>query len=187
MRVVALLLTTAIIAVCGMTGCSSGQDGADTPPVPRPKAWPRIDIYPETYITIDSLSLPLSVNRGSTTRRVKTGNINSEALDVVYPRYGATIHLTLLKPRHEPRLALNRAIDSRLQRINLNLGATPASVTSQTNTHGINTMLVRSLSAIPTPLQAIATDSTTFLLSATVYLPFHPSVGATDSLAPVLA
>lgn len=179
-------IITAMIAICSITGCSSGQNDADTPPTPRPKAWPRINTYPEVYTTNNTLSIPLSVNSGTTTHSVNTGNANSEALDIVYPRYRATINLTLLKPRHGSDFALKKAIDSRLERINLNLGTSQASVVSQTNQNGINTLLVKSLSAIPTPLQILATDSSTFLLSATVFIPFRPSVGATDSLAPVI-
>ena len=46
--------------------------------------------------------------------------------------------------------------------------------------------LVRAATAIPTPLQMVATDSRRHIVTATAFVDFMPSVSATDSLAPVI-
>ena len=177
-RLTALLAAAALL--CLGAACSR-DDSSGQAPVPRPKAYARAYDYGHSYRALDSLPLHIEANAAATVRRPRPG-----AVDIVYPRYNATIHLSLVTlPADDPE-AISRARHSRLERAALNLGATRASDSQHTNPAGFSVITLRALSAIPTPLQLIADDGRRHLLSATAFVGFTPSPSATDSLAPLI-
>lgn len=184
-RHTAAALLAGLMLMTGGASCSS-HDNDDTAAVPRQKAYARINTYPETYRLIDSLPYTIMANAGARVTAVPTGNPQTRAWDIAYPRYRATIHLTERRlPAPDPA-AMAALIDSRLQRMSLNTGTAPINTYNSTGASGLSTLMVTTLSATPTPVQILATDSASYLLTAGAYIEFEPSVGATDSLMPVI-
>lgn len=187
-RLVAVIIPVAIALTTfvGVTAaCSS--DSQNTPPTPRAKAYPRLNTYPAEYRLLDSVPYRVMINRHTTVSDVPVDAADSRAWNIAYPRYGATIHLTVRSLPKADAHAMSRMIDGRLQRMSLNIGASPSEAVSATNPAGVSTLMLTTGSATPTPVQILATDSASYLLSAGVYINFSPSVSATDSLAPVIS
>lgn len=167
------------MAAACLWGCSGG-DNSQAPAVPRAKAFPRPYDYGRSYRTVDSLPLHLEANTNATVR------LTPQGADIIYPRYRATIHVSSLTLPSDDPCAIARELDGRRQRIALNLGQARAEELTLPNDGAMEVSLVRAATAIPTPLQMVATDSRRHIVTATAFVDFMPSVSATDSLAPVI-
>ena len=80
------LLLSAVVAVL-VVGCSRDVS------TPRPEAFPRMEIYDSAYVDVDA-AIPLSVNASATAEVLKNG----EWIDVVYPRYGGEMSVSIVFP-----------------------------------------------------------------------------------------
>lgn len=170
-------LLLAVICLCLLASCSSDSGSA---PVPRPRAYPRIEAYPAEYRPVDSLALSFEAN-SSARVRIK----GPAAADIIYPRYNATVYVSVISLPAPDSAAIARALSSRLERAAMNLGATQAHTIDSTS-GDFDTQIIRADGAVPTPVQLIATDYARRLLTATAFVEFIPSPSATDSLAPVI-
>lgn len=178
-NILAALAALAILAAC------SGADSQGESTTPRPKAFPRIESYGSEYRAIDSMPLHIEANAKAHVRIVSSES-SAAGADIVYPRYGATIHLSALTLSADDPAHIDRLLRSRLERAALNLGSTQSTLSESINDAGFSLRLIRADAAVPTPVQLIATDGRRHLLSATAFISFTPSTSATDSLAPVV-
>lgn len=163
---------TAILVSCG-----SGDTG-----VPRPHAFPRVEMY-------DTVSRVIDLGHGDI-RACAAADIHLKgvgACDIVYPRYGATIYVSIV-------LAAPDSLDyhwaNRNQRIALNLEGVSAHDAAVTAPAGCVARLVVADGVSVTPVQAVCIDTVRYMvLSATAFM-HHPvasdAVGAVDSLRPVI-
>lgn len=179
MRWLAVLTAATVLA----GACSQqGQDGTKGT-VPLPEAYPRIDAYPARYTVYDSLPVALSVN-SAVTPVLKPGR--TPGLDIPYPRYNATVYLTVIPDAYAD---FDQIWNARRARIDNNLGdiATSAmEVTSQADTSFISA-IVLAKSATQTPVQLLgASRRHGIIISATAFL--HDNVKATnlDSISPAI-
>lgn len=179
MRWLAVLTAATVLA----GSCSQqGQDGTKGA-VPLPEAYPRIDTYPARYTVYDSLPVALSVN-SAVTPVLKPGR--TPGLDIPYPRYNATVYLTVIPDAYDD---FDQIWNARRARIDNNLGdiATSAmEVTSQADTSFISA-IVLAKSATQTPVQLLgASRRHGIIISATAFL--HDNVKATnlDSISPAI-
>ncbi len=178
------LVTTIIVVVLMLAACSGGG-GGDNVPVPRRKAFPRIEVYPAKYRTADSL-LPLNIeiNTGAELHNLVTHGDNF-SLDVVYPRYRAVVHVWAINLCKDDTAKIADIKRSRLERVALNLGVADAVTTPIVNDFGLHALIIDASTPIPTPIQLIAGDDRRVLVTATAFVDFKPSPVAADSLAPV--
>ncbi len=155
MRRIPILLTaiTAIISA----GCRKSTDN----PVPRPVAYPRIEVYKPVYDTIDTVGVLLPVNKGAT-RSIRPNGDGNTWIDVTYPRYRAILRYTL---SDHDRATLAKAIDNRLTRMSLNSGGNTTEIIELQSLDGISSTIFVTPGATVTPVQILSTDSTSFLLS----------------------
>lgn len=152
-----------------ITGCARRPA-----PTPRPEAFPRIEIYPETYSEVNGLMVNDSA-------RVENGD--SEGwFDIVYPAYNARINCTLT--RVETPEGLAAVIDNRLERLERNASGAPGELTELISAGGIGCMIMVTPGALATPVQFLATDSASRVLSGTAVFA-SPGV-APDSVAPAV-
>lgn len=84
------LLPIALLLSVTAAGCSGG----DTTAVPRPEAFPRIELPVPDYSAPDSLPVSFEVNRADTRVECRTADNGAVWLTVDYPRHGAAIYLT---------------------------------------------------------------------------------------------
>jgi len=192
---------------CGaLAACSSADSKHADTPVPRPHAFPRVDIYPAEYRILDSLPLAVTVNSHAGIIRKPSANpsakpstknsefsvssvfsnLHSSAADIRYPNYGATVHLSVIRLPRPDSAHIMRLTDDRIERIGLNIGNSQTVTTEDVNAAGFSTLIVTTVDATPTPVQMMASDGAQFIVSATAFIPFQPSSLATDSLRPII-
>lgn len=154
----------------------AGCDFNNSRPVatPRPEAFPRIETYAPEFRT---LALPfgpdsLTVNAGA------GADISPDGwIDIAYPAYGVTVRATL-SPVGVTTVA--EVLSNRLERLERNLGGARAQ--SARTGRG---MVVVAPTALRTPVQLLATDSATWVLSA-VAVADWPAGTDPDSVAPIV-
>ena len=97
----------------GLLMCSCG--GGERTAVPRPKAFPRINLYEAEYVQDTVNGLTLSVN-SSALREHPAEN----QLTVHYPAYGLNLYVTVLHPEARNMESL---VAGRMQRMELDMGS----------------------------------------------------------------
>lgn len=170
-----------IPVVLALSAC--GGKG-DYTPVPRPEAYPRIAEMAEEFDTVHALSVSLVVNRDA--RLVVKDSVSLiQSADVVYPREGVTVYITVVNGLSEPA-DMERAIDARLHRIDANLAGTPAQVLSVESHSAFDKRIVRATGTTSTPVQLLGTDAKRgILVTATAFMNTTPATPY-DSIAPLI-
>lgn len=173
--------------------CGSNVSG-DADAVPRRRAYPRIELPDSAFTFIQtesnglslspSISPSLSLAMNNATEYAvhsKEGNA-SLFIDVDYPGLNAAIYFTIT-PVDNTTLAA--VIDNRLERVSLNLGGADAELLEFDSPAGFENKVFVSRADISTPVQFIATDGETTVISGTSFLKDASAANA-DSLAPVV-
>lgn len=172
-------------------GCGSNVSG-DADAVPRRRAYPRIELPDSAFTFIQtesngfslapSRSLSLAINNATEYAvHSKDGNA-SLFIDVDYPGLNAAIYFTITPVDNT---TLTSVIDNRLERVSLNLGGADAELLEFDSPAGFENKMFVSRADISTPVQFIATDGETTVISGTSFLKDASAANA-DSLAPVV-
>lgn len=168
-RLAAIATLAALLAACSDSGHRS---------VPRPTAYPRIPVCDTATVALSSGTFDMRVSAAAVSREKEPG-----WLDIVYPSYGVTVHLTAMSFGNTADL--DRALDNRMQRMSLNFGDTPADTRTFTNDAGIECLIAGSPDAATAPIYIIARrdGSRPALLSAAAV--FRGATKPVDSVYPV--
>lgn len=142
-------------------------------PTPRPVAYPRIELYPEAYHPVEVLGKTLQINDSA---RFMEGE-QPGWFNIEYPAYGVTVQATLTLASGGELL---QALDNRTERMARNLAGASAELTQ-----GQGVTLITAPTALRTPVQILATDSLTWVLSAVAVTDWSATT-PTDSIAPIL-
>lgn len=143
-------------------------------PIPRPEAYPRIDLYSEEYSEVAVMDKVLRIN--SSAEFVTSDKPGW--FDIRYPEYGVTVNATLT---YATGADLAAALDNRTERMARNLGGASAELTQ-----GGGITLLSAPGALHTPVQLLATDSLTWVLAA-VAVTDWPAGTPADSVAPIVS
>lgn len=144
-------------------------------PVPRRTAYPRVEALPDSMVSRQLGNISVQINSSAITVQPKEGWMN-----VSYPVFGATLHLTS-SPYRTPQ-QLTQTLENRLERMSLNLGDTPARELKFTNDAGFEcTLLAAESGATPLQLLAVGPDE---VFSGVVV--FNGSTTPVDSIAPII-
>lgn len=146
-------------------------------PVPRRTAYPRVAEIGTAMRLADSLPVHFEVNAEATLSRPR-----KDWLDVTYPMYGATVHITFTEVRGE---TLDKTKANRMERVMLNTGGLPSERREWINAAGFDILTVHT-DGCATPYQFIATDGQRHVVSGAVYFASPAATQATDSIAPML-
>lgn len=155
----------------------AGCVGADHRPtaVPRPRAYPRAELYPEAYSPVEAGGITLMVNDSARVSVSPGGWV-----DIAYPAYGVTVNCTVTPVCGA---TLGSVLDNRSERMALNAGSAYGEITRLTAASGAGATLLESHGAGLTPLQFLATDSSSWVLSGAATM---ADVASTDSIRPVI-
>lgn len=165
-----LVILTSVLAACSHGG------GADTA-TPRRHAYPRVQTYDSVYTAVDSFPVHFEVNAQAGRRLPRPG-----WLDVAYPAYGATMHVSALSYSGD---RLEAEIEKRRERMSLNLyglSAVTEHITSADSS--FEAVLLVSSDATTTPLQFLATNGHGMLVTGSAYMPGVRPESPADSIAP---
>lgn len=159
------------IASALLAGCTASGGGDRPAPVPRPRAYPRASLYPRSYSPLRlENGVSLNINDSARVIAVRPG-----WFDVVYPAYGITVNCTLTQAA---AAEIAGVIDNRTERMARNIEGHYGEVAQRP---GVT--IITSATALRTPVQFLATDSATYVLSGVAVADFPPGAPA-DSVAP---
>lgn len=130
-----------VIAACVLM-CSCG--GGERTAVPRPKAFPRVALYPEEYVVDTVNGVPLSVNSAATADHPA---VNQLTLD--YPAYGIKLYVTVLHPQADRMQSL---VSGRMQRMELDMGSDLTVETAENDLY-LRTLGMARSEITPTPYE----------------------------------
>ena len=149
---------------------------------PQPEAVPRATAYPRPALP-DTASTTTQI--GSITTRICAQAIvaqpRSDWLSVSFPTLNASIHITATDTTAQ---ALQQVKANRMQRLMLNIGSATSSNREFTTANGFDAIITTAPHS-PTPVQFLATDQSTIVVSGAVYIP-EANIAAPDSIAPVI-
>ncbi len=162
-----------------LSDCSGG--GGDVA-VPRREAFPRIQLYDTAYRAVEGLPLTLSVNVSALTSVAeRDGGL---WVDIVYPRYHATVYVTLTRV---DAVTLPAVMENRLRRMELNRGGEPAEDVEEVESPaGFLASIVAGDAAGLIPMQFISTDHERWVVSGAVVMAGATRTAARDSVRPVV-
>ena len=167
------LLTASILFA---SGCSQSRGPA---PVPRPTAYPRIEIATAEYVPATGTPLEFDVNRTASTVRCDTASNGAVWLTVTYAP-GASIYVTFTPVESDAEAVAVAA--NRYERLSRDLGRAMWSVDALTASADTFTMYTTD-EAVPTPAAAIAILPG-MVVSGTVALTSPAFIANPDSMAP---
>lgn len=149
---------------------------------PRPTGYFRIDSYPAQYTSVQLGNISLHIN-DSAQRIIPDATTDKGVhwLNVVYPRYNATLYLSYI-PLNENLDRLMAESIELVYRQNVNTEQVEAIAYEDYEARLYATLFTLSAESA-TPIQFIATDSTQYLLRGALY--YDNSVKS-DSVAPSL-
>lgn len=172
-RILFIYLTvTTVLLSCGRSDTS----------VPRPMAYPRIDLCDTVYTAASDFPIHFEVNTAATLiADTVAGSGQGLWFDVRYPSYRATVHCTLTAV--SDTASRNAVLQNRAQRIALNISDHHAQITEMTTPYGYTARLYKSPYTTVTPLQFLAAASHHVVSGALMFdtLPQSP-----DSVMPVI-
>ncbi len=171
-------VVAAAVAVTVLSGCGERRQ----PPVPRQHAYQRIELYDRDYKTVEAGGVDILVNRCARLLGDSTSSTGSRWLTWSYPRYRATVYLTVTPVNP---VTLSDVIDNRLERISLNAYGTHPEVCEAGNGKFDGAVYV-SMSGTATPVQFLSTDNLSTVVSGAVSLDDEAAVANNDSVAPVI-
>jgi len=173
----AAVVVLSLVMSLFLSSCGSDY-GAAGSAVPKRRAYPRIEPYPEEYVAVPGIPVSFEVNSSAV---LKSGQSDARLFDVCYERFGAVLHCTFT-PASGHRL--RSVLDNRTERISLNLGDNSAELTEiVSHQGGVYASVLTAPSAEVTPIQFLATDSASFVLSGALVL---GRAGTPDSIRPIL-
>lgn len=149
---------------------------------PRPSGYFRIDPYPASYSATHIGNLSLQINDSA--RCITPDATTSQGvhwLNIVYPRYNATIYLSYIPLQNNLAQLMAESIEL-VYRQNVNTDQVEAVAYEDKEAHLYATLFTLSAESA-TPIQFIATDSIQYLLRGALY--FDNAVKS-DSVAPSL-
>lgn len=177
-------LSEIIFALLGallLAGCTGGSDNRATA-IPRPTAWPRIQLYDSVFTAVENAPVNLEANNAAT---LTVKNDKNYGLDIGYPAYNATVYVTVISNINDSH-TLAQVLDGRRERISRNLGTTHATAMQQTNNHGFECIIVEAGAATQTPAQLLAWNREKgVVVTATAFLSSPVTAQNLDSIAPV--
>lgn len=168
MRFRPLLLCLSLLPA--LAGCSRRPA-----PVPRPQAWPRVEVYPAAY----HQERGLQVNDSAIIEQ----GAKPEFFDIVYPAYGARINLT--ETRAGSPGELSEAVANRMERMERNAAGQAGELTSLTSDGGFGAIMLVTPAGLMTPVQFLATDSVRTMISGTAVFTRADALNP-DSVAPLV-
>ncbi len=167
----------AIPALALMLALSAASCRDDNSAVPRRYAYPRVAPCDTTVVSARLGDFRIQINADADTTMPA-----SNWLNIIYPHYGVTVHLSANS--FDNNSALQAAIANRRQRMELNFGATPAEAISFNNGAGISCTIAGSPDAgsAPVYITAVNPHNRSMLSGAAVFAgPTTP----VDSVEPV--
>ncbi|MCY7359168.1 MAG: gliding motility lipoprotein GldD [Rudanella sp.] len=173
-----------LVALLGLTACSSSTSNSDADYIPKPKGYPRIDLPPHRYVSIaPTHPYQFEVNRIARVLPDTFSRAEPHWIFVDYPAFHATIQLTYKPVLNDPARLRAMLQDSYKLVGKHKIKATEIKEQVQKLPSGLWANVIELQGEVPSQVQFITTDTTTHFLRGALY--FNTAT-ANDSLAPVI-
>ncbi|MDE6448488.1 MAG: hypothetical protein K2L41_00225 [Muribaculaceae bacterium] len=146
--------------------------------VPRPVAYHRITIPDSVYRMFNAGAVSIQINASTTDTIVTAGN---SWITARYTGMDASMYITVAEISPD---TADESIENRVERMSLNTGGHPTEVISFTTPAGFDARMTVTRTGSPTPVQFIATDHRTILVSGVGTVGLSVTAPA-DSLSPI--
>lgn len=163
-----------VLIATAMAACGTSDSSA---PVPRRYAYPRVPQLDTVMAPLAATPVAMMVNKSATVGSDKSGWYN-----ITYPTLGATMYLTVT---HVSADDIEDVRANRMERLVLNAGGRPTRHTEFETPRGFAVYAVRTENSA-TPLQFLATDGSSAVVSAAVYFADPRAAESADSIAPAV-
>lgn len=172
MKSLAAIIMAVVLATCA---CERAHDNTE---VPRRPAYPRPALL-DSVMKVPSIPLPVhfEVNAAAVTTSPRR-----DWLDVIYPSYNATLHISFTDTDAQ---GIDAVRENRLERLMLNTGDSPSQHSEFVNNAGFDILTVITEGSA-TPVQFLATDGSSVVVSGVVYFSDPKAVSETDSISPYI-
>ena len=167
------ILVCSILLFLSLAAC----DRAQRQSAPRPRAFPRVELYADSFTAVAAGRVGFIVPAQCTVERTAENWVN-----IGYSRFGATMYVAVRG--FDSDSALENAIENRAQRMTLNLGTAKERSEEFDNRDGFRCIMLLSADPSPLPVQFVAIGPQRTLVSGAVAL--SGSIQPVDSLAPVI-
>lgn len=167
-----------IFCVAILCSCNRRQQAA----VPRPVGYPRVQLADTLFCKVESAAMLVDILANRQTKQVVRKKQSADIwVDLIYEIYNrAVLHITI---QSLPSAELKSAIANRMQRIEMNVGASHTQITELDN--GIfEGIVVKAAEADVTPLQFLATDNKSLLVYGSFEMP--SGSGDAEMVSPVV-
>ncbi len=188
-RTLALIVAAIILTLTAISSsCSGSESNTDRPAaVPRPTAYPRIDLYDTVMKPVDAVLPLVWLANSQATVTLPQRNVSDDGstrwLNIEYPRYGVIMYCTFIDV--DPS-RLQAELDNRIERISLNIGSNRTEVLEINTPSGFSSRLLVTPHGSVTPVQFLTTDLNRRIISGAAFLKSAPPAGAADSIAPIV-
>lgn len=154
-------LTYILILAALLCACVKINENTSAP-IPRPEAYQRVEPYGDSTVTacVDGLAFSINANADTLSKR-------PDWLNIVYPRYNATIYITVRHMDNEGDLY--KAVGNRMMRMQRNAGANQAEMASFDNKYGFQCG-ISTCPGSPTPVQFVAFDKKYNFISGVAHI-----------------
>lgn len=160
-----------------LLACSCGSESR---PVPKPEAFPRIDVCPEEYRNLHELNI-------NSCAEIVTDSVKSNGavwITARYPKYNATLYVTKISHSREDMV---REISERVRRIELNAGGGKIERNVRSIPGGMEQQIFVARRGSAHPVQLLAVDmKKNEIISAATVLEDYSEKTDPDSIAPVI-
>lgn len=156
-------LSLLLPAIALIAGACSGRHDASGGAIPRREAHHRIVECDSATVDLRLPYVTLALNAAAVIDTM-TADSHNLWVNVTYPRYNAVIRYTLTTGDAS---ILDEAIDNRQERMRLNAGSNHCDISHFINPSGAEGVIWSHPAACVTPLQLLATDGKTYMISGT--------------------
>lgn len=162
----------------------AGCGRRETAPVPKPEGWPRIEMPAPEFVSVESGGTELLFNSNAIVESREADRGGGRWFDVTYPGVnGARIYLSLTAVGDPTEL--EKALANRRERMELNTAGARTEITQLRSEAGWECEIALTRSSVTTPVQLLAHDGRSRMLSGALYLNLPPDTRP-DSIAPVV-
>lgn len=171
----------AVIITLSLSECTNQQGNY----IPRRTAYPRINICDTVYVKTSLLPIHFEINAEAIATNDSThiSTNGGKWINIFYPKYNATLYCTYTPVN---ACTLDQVIDNRIERISLNIGSLTSEITEISNPSGITSKIIYTPESVVTPLQFIATDNLSWVVSGAFSFNEISNNISIDSISPIL-
>ncbi len=184
-RYIIIGLIVGVVTVVAIYMFTNGVSSDDYQTIPKPRGYMRNDLPISNYTKVKNMPICFEINEIANDTLpvvIGEGDNGTKWLDIVYPQFNATIHCSYIKVNAK---TLYYHLDNRIDRVMMNANFQKPKLIDLVSVEDDkikSTIFINKYGGL-TPIEFIATDSVSFMLSGTLAIYGEVNV---DSISPII-